>query len=375
MKQKHEKGGRKASFPAFEIDRTRWGSLSDQIADGFRNAVRTGFYHPGDILPGRRELAARFGVSVRVVTRAFGRLADEGLVVGRPGIGCRVLPGRASPFKGMVLLIVPHGDFMYYSNVRVGRVHQRLAEEGYCVMRVTVHHATEKRTYDFRQLDMMLKQSLRLIVLMDGNETIERRVIRARVPYVAVGTTTLPSPARLAHIGFATARAFADAAHAARHAGVRTAAFFGVAPLARTRRSAARWIRAGLDLSLHPVSPVGERCEKLDAVVRASRAFFRDFLARRTPLPDLLVFSDEYRLTGAALALAEAGLKVPRDVRLVGIANAGNVPVLPYEISYIEFDPAAHGETVAAALLDYLSHGTFRSVPALELRYVSGDSL
>ena len=60
----------------FTIDKKRWGTLCDQIADGFRNAIATGVYHPGDRLPGMRELAVHFDVSIRVVVRAFAKLAS-----------------------------------------------------------------------------------------------------------------------------------------------------------------------------------------------------------------------------------------------------------------------------------------------------------
>ena len=45
----------------FTIDRSQWGALVDQMTDGLRRAIRTGFYKPGDRLPSVRELVAHFG--------------------------------------------------------------------------------------------------------------------------------------------------------------------------------------------------------------------------------------------------------------------------------------------------------------------------
>ena len=42
----------------FTIDRSQWGSLVEQMTDGLRRAICTGFYRPGDRLPSVRELVA-----------------------------------------------------------------------------------------------------------------------------------------------------------------------------------------------------------------------------------------------------------------------------------------------------------------------------
>ncbi len=169
----------------FALDKSRWGSLCDQIADGFRTAIRTGVYRAGDRLPGRREIAAHFDVSVRVVTRAFKLLADEGVVVSRPGAGCTVLAPKGAMTKGLVLLVVPGGDYLYYANIRVGRVFQRLSREGYLALRVGVP-SIRGHIYDTRSLDVLLSQTVRLVVMMDPNETIIRHLDKLGVKYGVV---------------------------------------------------------------------------------------------------------------------------------------------------------------------------------------------
>ena len=69
----------------FAIDRNESETLCDQIAEGFRKAIAAGEYRPGDRLPQMRDLAAHFGVSIRVVVRAFAKLEAEHLVAGRRG--------------------------------------------------------------------------------------------------------------------------------------------------------------------------------------------------------------------------------------------------------------------------------------------------
>jgi GntR family transcriptional regulator len=59
--------------------------LEEQIVLGLRHAVAQGAVNPGDELPSVRQLAGDLGVHWNTVARAYRRLADEGLVLVRPG--------------------------------------------------------------------------------------------------------------------------------------------------------------------------------------------------------------------------------------------------------------------------------------------------
>ena len=85
----------------FMIDRNGGGTLCEQIAEGFRRAIAADEYKPGDRLPQMRELAAHFGVSIRVVVRAFAKLETERLVAGRRGVGCVVTKPPTSFWKAV----------------------------------------------------------------------------------------------------------------------------------------------------------------------------------------------------------------------------------------------------------------------------------
>ena len=61
----------------FKIDRKVKDGLVSQVVDGFRQAIRNGFYKAGDTLPTIRALAPRLGVSVRVTAEAVKALAAE----------------------------------------------------------------------------------------------------------------------------------------------------------------------------------------------------------------------------------------------------------------------------------------------------------
>lgn len=73
-----------------ELDRTSAGPLGRQLADGLRDAIRTGRLAPHTRLPSTRVLATDLGVSRRLVVDAYSQLVAEGFLISRHGSGTRV---------------------------------------------------------------------------------------------------------------------------------------------------------------------------------------------------------------------------------------------------------------------------------------------
>ena len=100
----------KSGLP-FLFDGTRRSGLSDQLADGLRQAILTGRLKPGETLPTILEWSKLLGVSIRVPEAAIARLVSEGLVVARRRHGCVVAErGNAPNWKGHVLVVIPDSD-------------------------------------------------------------------------------------------------------------------------------------------------------------------------------------------------------------------------------------------------------------------------
>ena len=78
-------------FPLFAAMRSDGRTLVVQIADVLRQAILTGFYASGELLPPMRELCRAAGVSMIVMNEVVAKLAAEGLVNPRRGVGCVVL--------------------------------------------------------------------------------------------------------------------------------------------------------------------------------------------------------------------------------------------------------------------------------------------
>jgi GntR family transcriptional regulator/MocR family aminotransferase len=73
-----------------ELDRAAPEPLHRQLANGLRDAIRTGRLTPATRLPSTRVLAADLGVSRRLVVDAYSQLAAEGFLLSRHGSGTRV---------------------------------------------------------------------------------------------------------------------------------------------------------------------------------------------------------------------------------------------------------------------------------------------
>lgn len=85
-----------------ELDRTGPEPLHRQLADGLRDAIRTGRLAPHTRLPSTRVLATDLGVSRRLVVDAYGQLVAEGFLLSRHGSGTRVatVDVATSPERG-----------------------------------------------------------------------------------------------------------------------------------------------------------------------------------------------------------------------------------------------------------------------------------
>ena len=73
-----------------ELDRAALEPLHRQLANGLRDAIRTGRLAPAMRLPSTRVLAADLGVSRRLVVDAYSQLTAEGFLLSLHGSGTRV---------------------------------------------------------------------------------------------------------------------------------------------------------------------------------------------------------------------------------------------------------------------------------------------
>jgi DNA-binding GntR family transcriptional regulator len=68
-----------------------------QVARVIEAEIRAGQWTPGNAVPSRNQLAARFGIARETAARAHGWLARSGYLVPVPGVGMVVTPANRWP--------------------------------------------------------------------------------------------------------------------------------------------------------------------------------------------------------------------------------------------------------------------------------------
>ena len=92
-------------------------------------------------------------------------------------------------------------------------------------------------------------------------------------------------------------------------------------------------------------------------------------------LPDLIFFTDDHCFQGAMVSLLSRGVRVPRDVRIVSMTNAGMRPPFTCSVACLELDLDADADVVSRAMLDFLVHGRrVEGVRTIGCAYVPGET-
>lgn len=345
-----ERSKPKSKLP-FEVVRSSRQTLVGQVVAGLCRCIQTGFYRPGDMIPATRELAVALGVS-RIVTRAAVReLTEKGLVNPRPGVGCVVLAPKEKIWRGNVLLVTRSAGHTYYVNVFQAELRKALLKAGWLFSQVTVVPGTDGET-DLSELELYLAHPVALAVVMFDNPDAERALSKAGVSFVTLGNSEERGLEGCAgHVRFdrsASADHFAACVASIGVKSVLQAGMEGFDDVGEALEKAGVEVRS-MDI---PRLPFGSA--PADVAFAACDAFAAKLAKSRNWLPDLIYFSDDYVCAGALAAFADAGVRIPEDVRVITWANRGNCPVHTKPLARMEMDPENDAKKVAAALVDCL---------------------
>lgn len=356
----------------FSIDRSDWRSLVEQLKDGLREAIVSGYYRPGDTLPSYRELAPLLDVSEIVTKAAIKQLAAEGLVSARPRIGTVVRDLGEKLWKGRVLLVTRNDGCGYYNNVFASVLRGLLANDGWLCSPVSVKWPYRTGCADLSELKVMIAHSVSLAVVIFGNPAAEKMLSEAGVPFVAMGDK---SPARqrgcVGCIHYDRAAVGSQFADACREAGVKRVVQMGMIDFDDVRNALREAGIVGESLVVNEP----RRTLTLDFFSEAGRDAMAKFLKSGRALPDAFYFTDDYICAGALAALADAGVRAPQDVRVATWANKGNVPVYARPLSRIEIDPWKNAEATYGFCRGILSGECGVKPPVLAPTWVSGGTM
>lgn len=352
----------------FAIDRTSSLTLVRQVVCGIRQAIVSGRFHRGDVLPSRKEMADALGVSQRITREALAELTGEGWLEPRQGLGSIVLGTGAKVWRGRVLVIgSAKAEGSYYFNTVLGELRRQIVLSD-CLFAYCSVLGTGRAQSDFAALDAELCQPTDLIVTFFTAPATLAHVARTKIPIVNIGMRVPPKSPCIGHVVIDFDGAVPDFVSRCRNRGIRRVLRVGFgADVVRVKDALAA---AGIEV-VDEILPKPNDVAPLEDAVRLALDRFRGFDLSRE---DVLLFTDDYLASGALLALASRGIRIPEDVRVVTLANRGSGPVYLKSLSRMEFDPREH----AVALSRYLRRALLKQevplVHKMSPKFVDGSS-
>ena len=336
----------------FSVDRKLPRPLVEQVVLGVKQAIDFGRYKVGDIIPPTRDMAEMLGVS-RIVTRqAVRRLADNGYLSPRPGVGCVVLSRGVKLWKGSILLVMHGSKGFYYTNAFADELTLLLAKEGWRLVRVLT------KNDDLSLLDLEISHGADFALVMFENEQAVKRLRRAGIPFASIG---LPARGCAFHVHYRREAALEAAVEDLKSAGVKTAWQVGFEP---QPAEFSVLTQAGFDSR----EVIVEKLTSSGSGSSTARSFawFSNFLAAGTDkLPDFIYFTDDGICQGALLAFLKHGIRIPDDVKVLSWSNNGIGPYGYDSIARAQISTSENAATVAKNLVACLKEEKFARVVEL----------
>ncbi len=357
--------------PPFVLDRTRSGTLAGQLAAALRAAIDTGYYGAGDVIPPTRDLAAMLGVSRVVAITAMRQLEDDRLVLRRPHLGCIVCAKDKPLWKGHVVIIVPPLNGNPTDNAVHAVLRDRLIAAGYLTTPVTVATSRPDSHDDFALLDTVLRQQTDLVVQIHDQDRIARWLSSRKVPFVRLTSGSFRPGHCVGLMRNDISLAVPELMAHCRQAGVKDILQVYAFPRAD---DLAPFANAGLRVRKWRAPVALKHGTPFELADWAATAFAKRLARGRDWLPDLLYFSDDHLATGALLALAVAGVRVPEDVRVATSANRNYGPAYVKQLTRLEIDNESVGEQLADLILEYFRTGEFPSGVVARPAYIRGET-
>lgn len=359
----------KAKPLPFVVERNAPVPLSTQIADGVVRAIGAGYYREGDRLPSLDEMSDRLSVARQTVRVAVGNLVRRGVVVARRKSGIVVLDPGGKTFTTHVLHL-RRGGASYYFSAKNARLSERLS--GGRIRLSVIDLSSDEWRSGMPQVKAVLDGNRVDLAVIDGVTDVVGELCRAHgVPYLDVGREI--DPGAVATVLIDSQKPLADLVAHARKQGIRSVQVVGLHPGAAPTIAAFR--KAGIEAGLLEVS-LEKQIDGPEVFEKAGYEAVKTVVAHPESLSDLMHFSDDYIARGGLMALAEAGIKVPGQLRVSTLSNRGYCPVFPVSLTRLETDPVAVGDRIADLVMDLLRRGRKpRDTVIVRAELIAGRSL
>ncbi len=310
-------------------------SIPQQVADRIR--AEAAACKAGERLPTIAELASRYGVSKHSVSNAVDILAREGVVTKKHGVGVFAAAGSQARV-GILSELDLLGEYASpHFRGLAGELTRRLEAKGAEPILYTGHAVAGSGASDEptcrRFWDDVDAGRLDAAVILDVpcTQAWHKRVRACRIPAIGAMTRWTVEPDRHA---IAAAAVNQLVGTGCRRLGL--ISWHNVEPFLEAVQS------AGV-----VTDPAWIRCDLDPAIEGVGWEEFREIWSCRSSRPDGLAILDDVLFYGAQLAIVEAGVRVPEQLRLAVQVNPGLRMPIHLPAARIELDPAREAALLA----------------------------
>jgi len=322
--------------------------------------IQSGALKAGDRLPSEAELGKLFEASRITVAKAVLDLQRMGLVTRRPGAGTHVLAQHLPEGRTFGLLIPELGLTEIFEPICHGMMRSAFARPDALLWGNAATSVGEMAREAEQMLTSFIRQKVAGVFFAPleltgdkdaSNRRIARDLERAQIPVVLLDRCYMPYPERSAHdlVGVDNRRAGYKAAIHLLSLGVRRLAFLGEANAAGT-------VDARIT-GFHEAMRHFDVAPDHDPVWRGSpldQALIRRILDGSRP--QAIVCANDLTAARLMQTLIGLGVRIPEEVRIVGMDDVKYASLLPVPLTTIHQDCAGIGMVAMATMLERIEH-------------------
>lgn len=324
-----------------------------QVYDALERDILAGKYKSGQKLPSEASLVKQFGASRITVGRAVRDLRSHGLVERRAGSGTYVRQTVAAvPEAGLTfgLLIPDLGETEIFEPIREGMAGAPESGEHALLWGATNARTGTKEAQAWRLAEQYLTRRVAGVFfapleLIPGKDEMNARIVaafeQAGIPIVLLDRCYLPYPHRSRHdlVGIDNRRAGYLAAEHLALLGRKRIAFLAQPHSASTVSARIAGYREALNAGGLGFSAIGGDA---GALMKDER-------------PDGVVCANDRTAGMAMQKLIAMGVRIPQDVAIVGMDDAGYASLLPVPLTTIRQPCREIGEAAMSAMLERIA--------------------
>jgi GntR family transcriptional regulator, arabinose operon transcriptional repressor len=325
-----------------------------KVYEDLLSAISTGAFQPGDRLPSEAELGKHYSTSRITVAKAVNELQQKGLVSRRAGSGTRVLAPALSGGRVFGLLIPDLGRTEIFEPICHGMMQSPLSKPHSLLWGHSMGEAAQQEKEAEHLCHQYVTQKVSGVFFAPleftpAKDAVNNRIVaafdRAGIQVVLLDRCYAPYPMRSKYdlVGIDNRRAgFLITQHLLRH-DVKRVAFMA-------RPLSASTVMARI---------AGYR----EALIAYGRPFGQDLVCRGDPddpdflrkmlkdKPDAIVCANDFTAARAMAALTKMGIRVPEEMRIVGIDDVKYASLLPVPLTTQHQNCADIGATAMATML------------------------